>query len=150
MQLWLELAQDSSNWNSSDGFNWFDIKGLHQLKLYRESREEILFQCLSLIYSTVEYILIFLRRKVPGQTGARTRDLRQNRLALNTNALTLWARDDWEMLPYGQSYVTHVNFVTFCRKTRHRQNKTNWIITTEMEFPIFLNRLCNFLKNKAP
>jgi hypothetical protein len=32
--------------------------------------------------------LIFLRRKVPGQTGARTRDLRQHRLALNTNALT--------------------------------------------------------------
>jgi hypothetical protein len=27
-------------------------------------------------------ILIFLRRKVPGQTGARTRDLRQHRLAL--------------------------------------------------------------------
>jgi hypothetical protein len=37
-------------------------------------------------------VLIFLRRKVPGQTGARTRDLRQHRLALNTNALTLWAR----------------------------------------------------------
>jgi hypothetical protein len=34
-------------------------------------------------------ILIFLRRKVPGQTEARTRDLRQHRLALNTNALTL-------------------------------------------------------------
>jgi hypothetical protein len=37
-------------------------------------------------------VLIFLRRNVPGQTGARTRDLRQHRLALNTNALTLWAR----------------------------------------------------------
>jgi hypothetical protein len=37
-------------------------------------------------------IQIFLRRKVPGQTGARTHDLRQHRLALNTNALTLWSR----------------------------------------------------------
>jgi hypothetical protein len=37
-------------------------------------------------------ILIFLRRKVPGQTGARTRDPRQHRPELNTNALTLWAR----------------------------------------------------------
>jgi hypothetical protein len=27
-------------------------------------------------------LIIFLRRKVPGQTGARTRDLRQQRLAL--------------------------------------------------------------------
>jgi hypothetical protein len=34
-------------------------------------------------------IIIFLRRKVPGQTGARTCDLRQHRLALNTNALRL-------------------------------------------------------------
>jgi hypothetical protein len=38
------------------------------------------------------YHLIFLRRKVPGQTGARIRDLRQHRLALNTNVLTRWAR----------------------------------------------------------
>jgi hypothetical protein len=40
------------------------------------------------------YIIIFLRRKVPGQTGAWTHDLRQHRLhaALNTNVLTLLAR----------------------------------------------------------
>jgi hypothetical protein len=35
-----------------------------------------------------QYVLIFLRRKVPGQTRARTRDLRQHRLALNINALS--------------------------------------------------------------
>jgi hypothetical protein len=33
-------------------------------------------------------VSIFLRRKVPGQTGARSCDLRQHRLALNTNTLT--------------------------------------------------------------
>jgi hypothetical protein len=45
-----------------------------------------------IIHYIIYYILIYLRRKVPGQTGARTRDLRQHRLTLNTNALTLWAR----------------------------------------------------------
>jgi hypothetical protein len=35
----------------------------------------------------VLFVLIFFRRKVPGQTGARTRDLRQHRRALNTNAV---------------------------------------------------------------
>jgi hypothetical protein len=29
-----------------------------------------------------KFVLIFLRRKVPGQTGARIRDLRKHRLAL--------------------------------------------------------------------
>jgi hypothetical protein len=39
--------------------------------------------------NSLRHVLIFLRRKVPGQTGARTRDLRQHRLSLNTNALTI-------------------------------------------------------------
>jgi hypothetical protein len=41
------------------------------------------------IFASLSFVLIFLRRNVPGQTGARTRNLWQHRLALNTNALTL-------------------------------------------------------------
>jgi hypothetical protein len=56
--------------------------------LWQSGRVIKLFDGWSLMARRVG-LLIFLRRKVPGQTGARTRDLRQHRLALNTNALTL-------------------------------------------------------------
>jgi hypothetical protein len=68
-------------------------------------------------------ILIFLRRKVPGQTGARTRDLRQHRLALNTNALTLWAR-----LPFLKSSLDNGIQVWYL-STRHVANSGELLYT---------------------
>jgi hypothetical protein len=119
-RLWFKsmLNMARVTWKCTKGFLWnehefcFEHRGKNSWAYKVTTPSFLSWQCMltmsgwpSFIVKS-NFILIFLRRKGPGQTGARTRDLRQHRLALNTNALTLY---NSSILWYVMCVVMHVH-----------------------------------------